>query len=473
MNRNAALTFYPPAARPGICIHPSNFESNIVDEDVDFLVTKKSRATLADLFDADFYSFELGTTVKVPILSLPSYTSYPATVVCGTCGRHRYFSARKNVEAVCHICAVEARFLESYAYDHDDLVAQMVASGQLPRRDLDYVPIWSRLLPIEDYDIEIEVVPRNAGYYSALGYECAVGNTIKVSSLHVMPGGNRKLSCKCAKCGETAELQKLRRYCHICTISSDEPRAEMRDVKSATYRNWRTAVYTRDGYACVKCGDKRGGNLEAHHIVGVRIEPELEYDTDNGVSLCSYCHSHIHRAEYCGQTNITREAFDAWMGLPVNLAEKAEWEASRNVRLPDYYPRSLFGMGSTAAWEPTLAALANIKRKASTRLCAGTVVYVDFSDGYAYPMVIDKTFDNGYYLAYYIGETNFFPYAISEDSLWTSFKLSSSIKRRGTAEAHLRRFISSTLANDSGLYAEPEDMYRLLDNVLHYFEVAA
>jgi len=35
---------------------------------------------------------------------------------------------------------------------------------------------------------------------------------------------------------------------------------------SAAYKKWRTAVFERDNYTCVFCGDNRGGNLNADHI---------------------------------------------------------------------------------------------------------------------------------------------------------------------------------------------------------------
>lgn len=43
------------------------------------------------------------------------------------------------------------------------------------------------------------------------------------------------------------------------------------------YKDWRTAVFTRDGYTCQSCGTK-GGSLEAHHL------------KSNGQTLCKVCH---------------------------------------------------------------------------------------------------------------------------------------------------------------------------------------
>jgi hypothetical protein len=58
-----------------------------------------------------------------------------------------------------------------------------------------------------------------------------------------------------------------------------------------SYFNWRNNVYKRDNYTCQKCGDNKGGNLQAHHILNFSEYEELRYDVDNGITLCEDCHS--------------------------------------------------------------------------------------------------------------------------------------------------------------------------------------
>ena len=55
------------------------------------------------------------------------------------------------------------------------------------------------------------------------------------------------------------------------------------------YKIWRTSVYKRDDYTCQCCG-KRGSKLNAHHINSFADYPELRYDVDNGITLCTQCH---------------------------------------------------------------------------------------------------------------------------------------------------------------------------------------
>ena len=53
--------------------------------------------------------------------------------------------------------------------------------------------------------------------------------------------------------------------------------------------NWRIAVFERDKYTCVWCGQK-GGELHADHIKPFALYPEFRLDINNGRTLCKECH---------------------------------------------------------------------------------------------------------------------------------------------------------------------------------------
>ncbi|MEB3215390.1 MAG: HNH endonuclease signature motif containing protein [Nostocales cyanobacterium 94392] len=55
------------------------------------------------------------------------------------------------------------------------------------------------------------------------------------------------------------------------------------------YKQWRKAVFERDNYRCLDCGE-RGGFLNADHIYPWALYPRLRYKIENGRTLCRSCH---------------------------------------------------------------------------------------------------------------------------------------------------------------------------------------
>lgn len=64
--------------------------------------------------------------------------------------------------------------------------------------------------------------------------------------------------------------------------------------KSFEYKLWRKAVFERDNWACVWCGNRQSaGNkviLHGDHIKPFALYPELRFAIDNGRTLCQPCH---------------------------------------------------------------------------------------------------------------------------------------------------------------------------------------
>src|ERR1039458_2356822 len=55
------------------------------------------------------------------------------------------------------------------------------------------------------------------------------------------------------------------------------------------YKQWQKAVFERDNYTCVECG-QHGGELNADHIKPFAYFKELRYELSNGQTLCVPCH---------------------------------------------------------------------------------------------------------------------------------------------------------------------------------------
>lgn len=69
---------------------------------------------------------------------------------------------------------------------------------------------------------------------------------------------------------------------------------------SEKYKLWRKAVFKRDRATCQKCG-RRGGRINAHHILGFKKHKKWRFVLDNGVTLCTKCHRKFH--EQYGKSN--------------------------------------------------------------------------------------------------------------------------------------------------------------------------
>lgn len=67
-------------------------------------------------------------------------------------------------------------------------------------------------------------------------------------------------------------------------------------IDSFNYKHWRTAVFERDDWTCKKC-NKRGGKLNADHVIPFFKDESLVYDLDNGQTLCVECHREKTRLE--------------------------------------------------------------------------------------------------------------------------------------------------------------------------------
>lgn len=90
---------------------------------------------------------------------------------------------------------------------------------------------------------------------------------------------------------------------------TDENRARDRRY-DAEINAWRKAVYERDNFTCVKCGDNRSGSFNAHHKDGYSWCIERRYDVSNGATLCVTCHRKFH--SIYGNKDNTEAQFDEW-----------------------------------------------------------------------------------------------------------------------------------------------------------------
>jgi hypothetical protein len=68
-------------------------------------------------------------------------------------------------------------------------------------------------------------------------------------------------------------------------------------------RRWSEFVRTRDGHQCVDCHSRK--RLSAHHICRKSLVPSAQFETGNGITLCSRCHREIH-AGFNGRPDLSQ-----------------------------------------------------------------------------------------------------------------------------------------------------------------------
>ncbi len=63
-------------------------------------------------------------------------------------------------------------------------------------------------------------------------------------------------------------------------------------------KQWRKKILIRDRYTCKVC-NKRGGELQVHHIVPWADSIKLRFVISNGATLCIRCHKILHDTVRC------------------------------------------------------------------------------------------------------------------------------------------------------------------------------
>jgi len=86
------------------------------------------------------------------------------------------------------------------------------------------------------------------------------------------------------------------------------------------YRIWRALVVGRDK-RCKICNSLQKRN--AHHINHATFFPEMRFDIENGITLCSTCHSHFHN-DFIGSTRkkCTRHDLNEYMRIAEYYLQK-------------------------------------------------------------------------------------------------------------------------------------------------------
>jgi len=91
---------------------------------------------------------------------------------------------------------------------------------------------------------------------------------------------------------------------------------EKRKLRAA----FRAAVFERDGYRCVTCGEG-STKLDAHHITDRNELPNGGYCVENGISLCEGCHKQAEMFHSTGEASEDFSPEDLYQKIQSSLDE--------------------------------------------------------------------------------------------------------------------------------------------------------
>lgn len=100
-------------------------------------------------------------------------------------------------------------------------------------------------------------------------------------------------------------------------------RHSRRVLSTKRWKVLRHIILERDDWACVQCGQRRGG-LEVDHIEPVRDAPERAFDPMNLQTLCRKCHTAKTRIEAGHPPVNSSPARDAWEKAVADLVAETK-----------------------------------------------------------------------------------------------------------------------------------------------------
>lgn len=116
-----------------------------------------------------------------------------------------------------------------------------------------------------------------------------------IQSVFSAPDGYENYEGYCPKCGGASfAYRENGPHMEVKCLSCGNHVTYVSKIKLP---QWKKLVKQRDGFICQRC--KIAGNsntVQAHHKMPVWFMPELQFDVDNGITLCKQCHKQLHGA---------------------------------------------------------------------------------------------------------------------------------------------------------------------------------
>ena len=99
--------------------------------------------------------------------------------------------------------------------------------------------------------------------------------------------GNSRIGLPAPNKGKTLEAVRGENHWNWKKDRTQVKRQDRHD--NPLYKQWRKAVFEKDDFRCMDCGERKG-KIEADHIYPWAKFPRLRYFVENGQTLCKPCH---------------------------------------------------------------------------------------------------------------------------------------------------------------------------------------
>ena len=138
--------------------------------------------------------------------------------------------------------------------------------------------------------------------------ECDCGEKVTVNARSLRTNNTRSCGCLQKEIARSMSGEKSPNY--NPKLTDDERMYSRYQLHGENINNWRTSVFIRDDRTCQSC-KQYGGTLNAHHLNAWNSHPDERFDIDNGITLCTDCHTSFHK-KY-GYGNNTKEQFNEYL----------------------------------------------------------------------------------------------------------------------------------------------------------------
>lgn len=185
----------------------------------------------------------------------------------------------KKEEKICECCGIKFTGIKTRKY------CSQICSHEVRKRQKEIIcQECGKLFIVQQY--------RDAKFCSQ---ECKIKNQ-----------SSEVVLIKCENCGIDFERKsyKIGQHNFCCKECADkhnvgenhyEWKAYLHiDGRKDALRKWGRAVKLRDNYICQQCGETNKLILQAHHVQPKEFCRDLEFDENNGITLCIYCHLKAH-----------------------------------------------------------------------------------------------------------------------------------------------------------------------------------